>query len=68
MPNEVVRYSLQQIRQRKSVTNRQKLAATIDDDIARQIVADPDLYELTNKELAEFDLEVVKTFPPLKSK
>tara|TARA_R110002126_G_scaffold16500_19_gene65902 strand:+ start:7190 stop:7384 length:195 start_codon:yes stop_codon:yes gene_type:complete len=63
MPKEVSRYSLQQIRQRKSLTNRQKLAATTDDDIARQIAADPDLYELTEEELAEFALAVENTIP-----
>jgi hypothetical protein len=63
MSKEVARYSLQQIRQRKSLTNRKKLASTNDDDIARQIAADPDLYELTEEELAEFALAVEKTIP-----
>lgn len=64
MSKEITRYSLQQIRQCKSLTNRQKLTATTDDDIARQIAADPDLYELTEDELAEFALDVEKTIPP----
>ena len=63
MSKEVARYSLQQIRQRKSLTNRKKLASTNDDDIAKQIAADPDLYELTEEELADFALAEEKTIP-----
>ena len=63
MSKEVARYSLQQIRQRKSLTNRKKLASTNDDDIAKQIAADLDLYELTEEELADFALAAEKTIP-----
>lgn len=48
--------TLDQIRKLKRLSNRFKIASTTEEDISRQIANDPDLYELTDEELSEFDL------------
>lgn len=56
MSENITRLSLAQIRKLRSLTNAKRFNETTDEDIAKQIAADPDLYELTDEELAEFDL------------
>jgi hypothetical protein len=56
MNENITRLSLAQIRKLRSLTNAKRFNETTDEDIAKQIAADPDLYELTDEELAEFDL------------
>lgn len=56
MSENITRLSLAQIRKLRSLTKAKRFNETTDEDIAKQIAADPDLYELTDEELAEFDL------------
>ncbi|GAA5215709.1 hypothetical protein ACFSJ3_10875 [Corallincola platygyrae] len=56
MIEKTTRMSLAQIRKLKGLSNAKKFEETSDEDIARQIASDPDLYELTDEELAEFEL------------
>lgn len=56
MVEQTTRLTLEQLRKLKSLSNAKKFQETTEEDIDRQIAEDPDLYELTDKELAEFDL------------
>ena len=56
MNERVTRVTMAQLRKLKSLSNKKKFEQTTDEDIAKQIADDPDLYELTDQELAEFDL------------
>jgi len=56
MTNNTTRLSLNQIRKLRSLTNSKKFNETSEEDIKKQISEDPDLYELTDEELAEFNL------------
>ena len=56
MTSNTTRLSLNQIRKLKSLTNSKKFNETTEEDIKKQISEDPDLYELTDEELAEFNL------------
>jgi hypothetical protein len=40
----------------RSLSNSKKFNDTSEEDIQKQIADDPDLYELTDEELAEFNL------------
>lgn len=56
MTKKITRISLDQIRKLKSLSNAKKFENTTDEEISKQIESDPDLYELTDEELAEFEL------------
>ena len=56
MTEKITRLSLEQIRKLRGLSNSKKFDNTTDEDISKQIELDPDLYELTDEELAEFDL------------
>ena len=56
MDGPIRRLTLAQVRKLKSLSNKARIEQTSDEEIARQIANDPDLYELTDEELAEFDL------------
>lgn len=50
------RYTLGQLRKLKGLSNAKKFNRQTDADVDRMIAEDPDLYQLTEVELAEFDL------------
>jgi hypothetical protein len=54
--DSIRRYSLEQLRKLKSLSNAKKFKQFTEADIDRMIAEDPDLYQLTSDELAEFDL------------
>ncbi|RZF90219.1 hypothetical protein LY624_19980 [Pseudoalteromonas sp. N1230-9] len=56
MSDNITRLSLNQIRKLRSLSNSKKFNDTSEEDIQKQIADDPDLYELTDEELAEFNL------------
>lgn len=56
MTDNITRLSLNQIRKLRSLSNSKKFNDTSEEDIQKQIADDPDLYELTDEELAEFNL------------
>ena len=56
MSENIRRYSLDQLRKLKSLSNAKKFNQLTEADVDRMIAEDPDLYQLTNAELAEFDL------------
>lgn len=56
MSERVTRLTMAQLRKLKSLSNQKKFEQATEVEIARQIADDPDLYELTDQELAEFDL------------
>ncbi|WP_102797802.1 hypothetical protein [Bowmanella denitrificans] len=56
MTEKTTRLTITQIRKLKSLSDAKKFENTSEQDIARQIALDPDLYELTDEELAQFEL------------
>lgn len=56
MTDNITQLSLNQIRKLRSLSNSKKFNDTSEEDIQKQIADDPDLYELTDEELAEFNL------------
>lgn len=56
MSERVVRMSLAQIRKLKGLSDARKVSGMTDAQINEIIDSDPDLYHLTDKELAEFHL------------
>ncbi len=56
MTERITRITLEQARKLKSLSNAKKIKETTDEEIDRQIAEDPDLYQLTDEELAQFDL------------
>lgn len=56
MTERITRITLEQARKLKSLSNAKKLKETTDEEIDRQIAEDPDLYQLTDEELAQFEL------------
>jgi hypothetical protein len=56
MTESIRRFSLDQLRKLKGLSNAKKVQQLTDADIDRMIAADPDLYQLTDAELAEFEL------------
>ena len=48
--------SLDQARKLKSLSNKKKFENISEEEIDRMIDEDPDLYQLTDEELAQFDL------------
>lgn len=56
MSENIRRFSLDQLRKLKSLSNAKKFNELSEADVDRMIAEDPDLYQLTDAELAEFDL------------
>ncbi len=61
MSERVTRLTMAQLRKLKSLSNQKKFEQATEADIAKQIADDPDLYELSDQELAEFDLARSRT-------
>ena len=62
MTENIRRISLNQIRKLKSLSNSKKVNSMTEEEIAKIIDEDPDLYHLTESELAEFELAGVKKY------
>jgi hypothetical protein len=56
MKENITRITLEQARKLKSLSNAKKMSEITEDEIDRQIAEDPDLYQLTDEELAQFEL------------
>jgi len=56
MAEQTTRLTLQQIRKLKSLSDAKKFKETTEEEIDKQISEDPDLYQLTDEELAQFEL------------
>lgn len=56
MSENITRITLEQARKLKSLSNAKKFNEMTEEEIDRQIAEDPDLYQLTDEELAQFDL------------
>lgn len=56
MAEKIRRITLEQARKLKSLSNRKKFDALSEADIDRIISEDPDLYQLTDEELSQFEL------------
>lgn len=56
MNERTTRISLAQARKLRSLSNARKFNEITEEEIDRQIAADPDLYQLTDEELAQFEL------------
>ncbi|NWO07413.1 hypothetical protein C7H09_14555 [Marinobacter fuscus] len=56
MAEETTRLTLQQIRKLKSLSDAKKFNETTEEEIDKQIAEDPDLYQLTEADLAQFEL------------
>lgn len=56
MSENITRISLQQARKLRSLSVAKKAQNMSDDEIDKIIEKDPDLYQLTNEELAQFEL------------
>jgi len=55
MTEEFKQYTLEEIRKMKSKTDIKKLNETTEKQIKEQILSDPDLPNLTDEEMKEFD-------------
>jgi len=56
MKDNIRRITLEQARKLKSLSNKRKINEITDEDIDGMIESDPDLYQLTDDELAQFEL------------
>jgi hypothetical protein len=56
MTEHIRRITLEQARKLRGLSNAKKVNELTDEDIDRIIAADPDLYQLTDAELAQFEL------------
>jgi len=56
MTERIRRISLEQERKLKSLSDKKKFDGLTEGDIDRIIAEDPDLYQLTDAELSQFDL------------
>lgn len=56
MSEQTTRLTLQQIRKLKSLSDAKKFKETTEEEIDKQIAEDPDLYQLTDEELKQFEL------------
>ncbi len=56
MTENITRITLEQARKLKSLSNAKKLNEITEEDIDKQISEDPDLYQLTDEELAQFEI------------
>ena len=56
MSEKVRRITLDQARKLKSLSNKKKFESLSEEDIDKLISEDPDLYQLTDEELSQFEL------------
>ena len=56
MTENIRRITLEQARKLKSLSNKKKFDSLSEADIDRIISEDPDLYQLTDEELSQFEL------------
>ncbi len=56
MSENITRITLEQARKLKSLSNARKFNEMTEEEIDKQIAEDPDLYQLTDEELAQFEL------------
>lgn len=56
MTEKIRRITLDQARKLRSLSNRKKFEALTEADIDKIISEDPDLYQLTDEELSQFEL------------
>jgi hypothetical protein len=56
MTEHIRRITLEQARKLRGLSSARKVKKLTDEDIDRIIAADPDLYQLTDAELAQFQL------------
>jgi len=56
MSENITRITLEQARKLKSLSNAKKVSEMTEEEIDKQIAEDPDLYQLTDEELAQFEL------------
>ena len=56
MSGKITRMTLEQARKLKSLSNAKKFHEMSEEEIDKQIAEDPDLYQLTDEELAQFEL------------
>lgn len=56
MTENTRRITLEQARKLKSLSNKKKFDALSEADIDRMISEDPDLYQLTDEEISQFEL------------
>ncbi len=56
MTENITKITLEQARKLKSLSNAKKFNEMTENEINKQIAEDPDLYELTDEELAQFEL------------
>lgn len=56
MTEKTTRVTLDQVRKLRGLSNAQKVKSMTDEEIDKIIENDPDLYQLTDDELAEFQV------------
>lgn len=56
MSENIRRITLEQARKLKSLSNKKKFNGLTEEDIDKIIAEDPDLYQLTDEELSQFEL------------
>lgn len=56
MAENIRRITLEQARKLKSLSNKKKFNDLTEEDIDKIIAEDPDLYQLTDEELSQFEL------------
>jgi hypothetical protein len=56
MSENIRRITLDQARKLKSLSNKKKFNELTEEDIDKVIAEDPDLYQLTDEELSQFEL------------
>jgi len=56
MAENIRRITLEQARKLKSLSNKKKFNELTEEDIDKIIAEDPDLYQLTDEELSQFEL------------
>ncbi len=56
MTEKITRISLEQARKLKSLSNKKRFDELTESDIDRIIAEDPDLYQLTDEELSQFNI------------
>ncbi len=56
MTENITRITLKQARKLRSLSNAKKFNEMTEEEIDKQIAEDPDLYQLTDEELAQFEL------------
>jgi hypothetical protein len=56
MAENIRRITLEQARKLKSLSNKRKFNELTEEDIDKIIAGDPDLYQLSDEELSQFEL------------